>query len=121
MGSKYQVGHLREDTIVQLRQWFPSGQTKFFRESVWSSRHKDANPEETPLDNSAAICLINILQECDLDVFLPFVFFHCAQLDTDTLVEGYVDADGYHWKLSRADLSRCLKGQLWLQIGRAHV
>lgn len=60
--------------------------------------------------------MVNVLQECNAEVFLPQVFYHCAQLEFETLVRSVTDKDGNRWKPSRNDLIRYLKGHSALRL-----
>ena len=115
IGRKYQIAHLRQDAILQLKEWFPFTLEQA-RKSPWFKA--DTSEEGATADHPArheAIALVNVLQECDAEVFLPQVFYCCAQLDVDELVKGITDSSGHRWELSRHDLARCLRGRTWLR------
>lgn len=106
IGTKYQISHLREDVVSRLNAWFPLKHVQFRLHRPWQ-RPGSALKE--------FVALVDVLQQCGLETYLPVVFFCCAQLDPQSLMDGYQDSDGNKWRLSRTDLTRCLKGQLWLR------
>ena len=112
IGTKYQISHLREDAVLQLKEWFPLDLVQFSKTALWPIVRKSEDPA-VPVRRES-IALVDVLRECNLEVFLPLVFYQCAQLDVEVIVEGYTDSDGERWKLSRADVTRCIKGQQWL-------
>ncbi|TCD70994.1 hypothetical protein EIP91_000492 [Steccherinum ochraceum] len=116
LGSKYDVDHIREEAIRRLRQCFPDELDSYVTPHTCYKIRKEG-PEHYYLRSSVngrledCIAAILLANEHHLDHLLPAAFYACAQLDNQTLIEGYLDDRSVRWQLSPQDLNRVLEGQ----------
>lgn len=110
LGHKYRLDHLHAEALRCLKQYFPDNHSReipsLLPPSGWASPKCSVAQEP-----KFAIPVINLARTQGLDCLLPAAFFVTVYLQSDHLVNGFADGNGHHWKLSAADMTRCLTGR----------
>lgn len=121
LGFKYQIDHIRNEAIHLLQQCFPEDLDDYItvhtsdllrdNESSGCLTNIYCNHASVYSAHEDCIAVVNLARIFDLDSLLPAAFYACAQLSDEVLFNGYKDSRGEVWKLSSADLQRCMSGQ----------
>jgi len=109
LSEKYQIDHLRDDTIFRLESEFPSTL------KAVDTRHAGCSIK---LDCPAIIDAIKLAREAGVLFILPFAFLQLASMDTRIILKGDRRDNDTVAVLSREDQEICLLGRDALRLAQ---
>ncbi|KAK7690526.1 hypothetical protein QCA50_005624 [Cerrena zonata] len=126
LGHKYGLTELEQEAIARLKRLFPTELDDFFDEYTGSKYDRDNRSLCCPdskihLKSSDAVEAINLARTYNIPSILPSAFYICSRLPINLLVKGVPTLGSRVSRnmLSRADLVRCLEGQI--ELSRRYV
>lgn len=106
MSTKYEIEHLRRETIAHFTKLCPSSLDAF--DAVFTAEDDGTDLPIQDFDPAAAIVLA---RETRAEKLLPVAFYRCATLELEEIFGRHYDKRGPCFRLTVADLRTCCIGR----------